>query len=67
MKGFEKYSKVFISKAKELLTDEDLKQNKEYQEAFKNHLLGLNGPKQMERKLSPADIFYSKFITVFEK
>jgi hypothetical protein len=67
MKGFEKYSEIFVSKAKKLFAEDDLKHNNEYQEAFKNYLLGLNGPKQMERKLTPADIFFSKIYNGFRE
>ena len=67
MKGFEKYSEIIANKAKELFTEDDLNHNKEYQEAFKNHLFGLNGPKQMGRKLTTADIFFSKIYNGFRE
>jgi hypothetical protein len=67
MNGFEKYSEIFINKSKELFTEDDLKHDKEYQEAFKNHLFGLNGPKQIEKKLTPADIYFSKILNGFRE
>ena len=35
MKGFEKYLEIFVSKIRELLADGDLKNNKEYQDGFR--------------------------------
>ncbi len=67
MKGFEKYPEIFVRKARELFAKDDLIYNKEYQEIFKNHLFGLNGPKQMERKLRPPDIFFSKLYNGFRE
>jgi hypothetical protein len=67
MKGFEKYSELFISKAKELIAQNDLLNNPEYQEAFKNHLFGLSGPRQMARELTPPDIFFSKIYNGFQE
>lgn len=59
MKGLEKYSEIFISKTRELFSEDDLKHDNQYQEVFKNHLFGLSGPKQMQRKLTSSDIFFS--------
>jgi len=59
MNGFEKYSRLFVEKAKKLLDEEKLAEDPEYKEAFINHLLGLKGPKQLERKNTPADVFFS--------
>jgi hypothetical protein len=67
MTGFHKYSEIFIHRAKELLEKEDLKNNPEYHEVLKNHLFGLKGPKQLDRKLTPSDVFFSKLATGFRE
>lgn len=67
MNGFEKYSKIFIDRAKELLEQEDLKNNSEYSEVFKNKILGLSGPKQLRRKQTPSEIFFSKLHNGFRE
>lgn len=40
MEGFEKYSGIFIERAKELLAEEKSKNDPEYQKVFMNNLLG---------------------------
>ena len=60
MNGFEKYSEIFINRAKKLLEDEDIENNPEYAEVFKNRILGLSGPKQLNRKQTPSEVFFSK-------
>ena len=67
MNGFEKYSEIFVNRAKELLEKEDLKNNPEYHEAFKNNILGLKGPKQLKRKQTPSEIFFSKLYNGFRE
>jgi len=66
MTGFDRYSEIFITRAKELL-EEDLQKNPEYHEVFKNRLFGLKGPKQLGGKLTPADVFISKLATGFNE
>lgn len=67
MNGFKKYSEIFINRGKKLLEEEDLKNNPEYSEVFKNQILGLNGPKQLTRKHTPSDIFFSKLFNGFRE
>jgi hypothetical protein len=67
MDGFEKYSEIFIKRAKELLEEEELKNNPEYLEVFENNLLGINGPKQLTRKQTPSEIFFSKLYSGFRE
>jgi len=67
MEGFEKYSEIFIEKAKELFKQEKLKADLEYQKVYMNHLLGLPGPKQLKRKFTPADHFFSKLYIGFRE
>jgi len=67
MTGFDKYSEIFTNRAKELLEEEDLQKNPEYYGVFKNRLLGLKGPKQLGRKLTPAEVFFLKLNTGFNE
>ena len=67
MNGFEKYSEIFINCAKELLVKEDLENNLEYPEAFKNNILGLSGPKHLKRKQTPSVIFFSNLYQGFRE
>ncbi len=67
MNGFDKYSEIFINRAKELLEEEDLKNNPEYSEVFKNQILGLSGPKQLTRKQTPSEVFFSKLYNGFRE
>jgi len=67
MNGFEKYSEIFINRAKKLLEEEDLKNNPKYHEVFKNHILGLGGSKQLSRKQTPSEIVFSKLYGGFRE
>lgn len=65
MNGFDKYSKIFVGRAKELLDKENLRNNPEYQEVLMNKLLGLDGPKRMSRKIVSSDVFFGKLMAGF--
>ena len=65
MNGFEKYSIIITARVNKLIEEEALENNPEWHEVFKNHLLGLQGPKQLVRKLTPADIRFSKLSSGF--
>ena len=65
MNGFKKYLQIFIDHAKQDLDDN--KSNPEYQKVFMNQILGLNGPRQMERKMTPSDLFFSKLYVGFRE
>ena len=67
MNGFEKYLEIFINRAKQLLDEKALENNPEYHEVFKNQILGLSGPKQLTRKQTPSEIFFSKLYNGFRE
>lgn len=67
MAGIDRYSKIFIDRAKELIEEEDLKNSPEYLDVLKNQLLALKGPKQLSRKVTPHDIFFSKLMIGFSE
>jgi len=67
MKGFERYSDIFTERAKELSQKDKLKDDPEFQKVFMNHLLGLPGPKQLEREFTPADHFFSLLYNGFRE
>jgi hypothetical protein len=67
MTSLDRYAEIFIDRAKKLIEEEDLKNNPEYLDVFKNHLLALKGPKQVARKITPHDIFFSKLMVGFNE
>ena len=67
MTSLDRYAEIFIARAKKLIEEEDLKNNPEYLDVFKNHLLALKGPKQVARKITPHDIFFSKLMVGFNE
>jgi hypothetical protein len=67
MTSLDRYAEIFINRAKKLLEEEDLNNNPEYLDVFKNHLLALKGPKQLARKITPHDIFFSKLMVGFNE
>ena len=67
MDGFEKYSEIFIERAKELLEKDKLNDNPEYQKVFMNNLLGISGPKHLKREITPPDHFFSALYNGFRE
>jgi len=67
MKGFQRYSDIFTERAKELSEKDKLKDDPEFQKVLMNHLLGLSGPKQLKRELTPADHFFSLLYNGFRE
>jgi hypothetical protein len=67
MDGFEKFLHIFIDHAKKDLTEKDYGNDPEYREVFVNQILGLNGPKQMKRKITPSFTFFSKLYVGFKE
>lgn len=67
MAGIDRYSKIFIDRANELIKEEDLNNNPEYLDVLKNQLLGLKGAKQLARKATPRDVFFSKLMAGFNE
>lgn len=65
MSGFEKYSKIFINRASEVIHEQDFKTK--FPEVFTNKLLGLSGPKQLITKETPSNIFFSKLFHGFQE
>lgn len=65
MSAFDKYSEIFIKRAKELMEEEDLANSPEYREVLANQLFGRSGPKRIDRKTTPADILFSKLFDGF--
>jgi hypothetical protein len=67
MTGFDKYFEIFGNRVKELLKEEGLTKNPEYHKVFMNQLLGLKGPKQLDRKVTPHDACFSKLFVGFKE
>lgn len=65
MSAFDKYSEIFINRAKKLMEEEDLVNSPEYREVLTNQLLGRPGPKRRNRKMTPTDILFSKLFDGF--
>lgn len=67
MDGFEKFLQIFIDHAKKDLAEKDYGNDPEYREVFVNQILGLDGPKQMKRKITPSFTFFSKLYVGFKE
>ncbi|HSF08064.1 MAG TPA: hypothetical protein VLA60_01545 [Nitrospirales bacterium] len=65
MKGFERYQRILINEVDKFLNKESLIENSKYQNAFKNHIFGLSGPKQFSKKQIPSEVFFTKLFYGF--
>jgi uncharacterized protein YlaN (UPF0358 family) len=65
MTGFEKYSMIFVQRAKELIHEENLTNNPDYREVLINQLFGLSGPKRISRKQTPDEVSFSRLFAGF--
>jgi len=67
MDGFEKFLHIFIDYTKKELAEKDYGNDPEYKEVFVNQILGLDGPKQMKRKITTSFTFFSKLYIGFKE
>ena len=55
MNGFETYLDIIINQVRQLAAEDDIFNDSEFREIFKNHIFGLRGPKQLAKKREKGD------------